>query len=65
MALVMSRSRTTKSAKIARFEAAFLLLAELCEGGGLGVGVDGLVESDLFLRLEGLVPASFWRVTAE
>ncbi len=39
--------------EIAGFEAAFLVFAELCKGGGLGVGVDGLVEGDLFLRLEG------------
>ena len=51
--------------EVAGFEAALLMFAEFCEGGGLGVGVDGLVEGDLLLRLEGLVPASFWRVMAE
>ncbi len=30
------------------------MFAELGEGGGLGVGVDGLVKRDLFLGLEGL-----------
>ena len=38
----------------AGFEAAFACFAELGEGGGLGVGVDGFVEGEFFLRLEGL-----------
>ena len=40
--------------EVAGFEAAFHFFAELGEGGGLGVGVDGFVERDLLLRLEGL-----------
>ena len=40
--------------EVAGFEAAFWFFCELGEGGGLGVGVDGFVEGDLFLRLEGL-----------
>ena len=39
--------------EVAGFEAAFLMFAEFGKGGGLGVGVDGFVERDLFLRLEG------------
>ena len=38
----------------AGLEAAFYRFAEFAEGGGLGVGVDRLVERELFLRLEGL-----------
>ena len=37
----------------AGFEAALDVLAELGVGGGLGVGVDGFGEGDLFLRLVG------------
>ena len=39
--------------EIAGLEAALLVIAELGEGGGLGVGVDGLIEGDLLLELEG------------
>ena len=37
----------------AGFEATFLVFAELGEGGGLGVGVDGLLDGDLLLKLIG------------
>jgi len=40
--------------EVAGFEAAFDLVAELGEGGGLGVGEEGFVERDLFLGLVGL-----------
>ena len=48
------RSRTMKSARIAGFQAAFLGFAELGEGGGLGVGVDGFGEGEALLGVEGL-----------
>jgi len=40
--------------EIAGFEAPLYFFAELAEGRGLGVGVDGFVERDFFLGLEDL-----------
>ncbi len=40
--------------EVSGFEAAFEVLAELGEGGGLGIGVDSLIDGELLLRLEGL-----------
>ncbi len=40
--------------EVAGFEAALCFFAELGEGGALGVGVDGFVEGEFFLGLEGL-----------
>src|ERR1700678_180555 len=40
--------------EIAGFESAFYVFAKFSVGGGLGVGVDGFVERDFFLGLEGL-----------
>ena len=49
-----SRSRTTKSARKPGARRAFGGFAELGEGGGLGVGVDGFGDGEALLGVEGL-----------
>jgi hypothetical protein len=51
--------------EVAGCEDAFALFFELGEGGGLGVGVEGLMDGEALLGVEGLGAGLVLRVTAE